>query len=115
MVRIVTVATWLLIVGVLTGCTTQTRWVGGNGRPFAQDSYACDQNAWARHPSYTGHLPAHYRAQVYESCMMANGWQRESIETSTQPASSPEKETLACTWGMYWNSAKSQCLKIGEQ
>ena|SRR5713101_4287027 len=120
-----TVATWLLIVGVLTGCTTQTRWVGGNGRPFAQDSYVCDQNAWARHPSYTGYLPAHYRAQVWESCMMANGWRPESssetisTQPSPQPASttsSPQKDTTpACDLGMYRNSATGQCVKLGEQ
>jgi len=51
-----TVATWLLLTGVLTGCTTQTRWVGGSGRPFAQDNYVCEQNAWAMHPGYTGFL-----------------------------------------------------------
>jgi hypothetical protein len=118
-----TVATWLLLIGVLTGCTTQTRWVGGSGRPFAQDNYVCEQNAWAMHPGYTGFLPAYYRGQVWESCMMANGWRPESSETSTQPSpqpapttSSPQKgTTTTCDWGMYWNSVKGQCLKIGEQ
>jgi hypothetical protein len=113
-----TVATWFLVVGALTGCTTPTRWVGGSGRSFYQDNYMCEQHSWAMHPGYTGFLPAYYRGQVWESCMMANGWRPESSETSTQPSpsttSSPQTGST-CDFGMYWNSAKSQCLKIGEQ
>jgi hypothetical protein len=108
---------WMLMAGCTTHYRNSLNPSYGQAE-FDRDLYECRrENTFPRATRLGSYSDAtmEVNEDMAKACLAARGW-RPVTEATTGSAPPPSKPVRyeGCGSGMYWNSSKNQCVKIGE-